>query len=245
MISCIVIDDEQTAINIIAEFISNVPNLSLVNSFTSSLEALNYLRSAPEIDIVFMDVDMPVLNGIELSSLIRESINKLVFTTSHAQCALDAFKVHADGFLLKPFSFADLLNTIEKFFPESKICKEKKAFQDDYLYIKSKEDDLKLVKVEIDDVVAIEGLLNYVRIHTVNNKLVTHVSLKDMKEILIERKEFIQLHRSFIVSQRHISMIDGNTLTTSSGAKFTIGDSYKKTLNELLSRKILKSVSKK
>ncbi|KQS36819.1 LytTR family DNA-binding domain-containing protein [Pedobacter sp. Leaf194] len=245
MITCVVIDDEQSSIDDITILIENLPMFKIVKSFTNPLEALNYFKSN-ELDLVFIDVDMPLLNGVELSKLIRSKTKKLVFTTSHSKYALDAFKVSADDFLLKPFSFAEVLKTTEKLFPESALHTAGKSKSlDDFLYIKNKEANLKLIKVDFDDIVAIESLLNYVRIHTLKNKLVTHISLKEAKEVFRDRPEFVQLHRSFIISKKHISIIDGNTLTMSSGAKFTIGDSYRDILSEFVSKKMFKPISKK
>jgi DNA-binding LytR/AlgR family response regulator len=245
MIKCLVIDDEQEAIDSISDYLSSIPQLSLQKTFTRPLEALNYLEKSKIVDLIFMDIDMPLLNGIELSELIRHKADKLVFTTSHSKYALDAFKVRADDFLLKPFSFSDLLKTMKKLFPENETESPKMEKDDDFIYVKSKEDHLKLIKVDFDDIIAIESLLNYVRIHTITDKLVTHISLKEAKEALSERDEFIQLHRSFIISNKHISVISGNTLTMSSGAKFTIGDSYRDILNEFLAKKMLKPAAKK
>lgn len=245
MIKCIVIDDEQPAIKTISEFIKNIPKINLLDSFTNPMDALNYMKKADDIDLAFMDVDMPLISGIKLAELTRAKIKKMVFTTSHSKYALDAFKVNADDFLLKPFDFSDFLRTIEKLYPDDHAVKTERSEKDNFLYIKNKEDDLRLIKVYFSDIVAIESLLNYVRVHTVSKKLVTHISLKDVKEVLNERHEFVQLHRSFILSKHHISMIDGNTLTMSNGAKFTTGDSYRDILNEILVKNILKPVQKK
>lgn len=249
MIKCIVIDDEQSAINELIEFINYIPKFQITSSFTNPLEAFNYLKENEVIDLVFMDVDMPLINGIELSNLMRHKIKKLVFTTSYPEYALDAFKIDADDFLLKPFGFSDFFKTVEKLYPAqitvNRSNGELSSSQNSFFYVKNKEDSLKLVKVEFDEIEAIESLLNYIRIHTKAYKLVTHISLKEIKLILSEREEFIQLHRSFIISKRHISIVDGNTITVTSGSKFTVGDSYREALNEHIKSRILKPAPKK
>ena len=242
ILKCIVIDDDAEAIKDISEYISNIPNLDLVRSFTKPVEALRYIKDTEGLDLVFIDVDMPLISGIELSLLIRENTKKLVFTTSHAKYALDAFDVSADGFLLKPFNFAKFLRTVNKLFPPEKMAGTK---DNDYLFIKSKEEYLKLIKVKYTDIVAIESMLNYVRIHTVKDKLITHITLKEFRETLKDRDEFVQLHRSFIISKNHIFSIDGNTLTMTTGAKFTIGESYRDILISFLSDKVLKPIKKR
>lgn len=241
-LKCIVIDDDAEAIEDISEYITNIPDLDLVRSFTKPMEALRYVKETEGLDLVFVDVDMPLISGVELSVLIRDNTRKLVFITSHAKYALDAFDVDADDFLLKPFNFAKFLRTINKLFPPEKMAGTK---DDDYLFIKSKEEDLKLIKVKYSDIIAIESLLNYVRVHTVKAKLITHFTLKEFKETLKDRDEFVQLHRSFIISKNHIFSIDGNTLTMTTGAKFTIGESYREILISFLSDKVLKPIKKK
>jgi DNA-binding LytR/AlgR family response regulator len=239
---CIVIDDEFEAVEEICEYISSTPELDLVMSFTNPIEALNFIKKNENFDLIFMDVDMPNINGIDLSKLIRPNTKKLIFTTSHAKYALNAFEVNADAFLLKPFNYSKFLTTIEKFLVPS----DPSVIPDEeYLFIKSKNDDLKLVKIKFKDIVAIESLANYIRIYTEEYNLVTHLKLKDAKGIFGKDDNFMQLHRSFLISKNHINSIEGNVLTMSNGAKFTIGDNFRKILHEFLSNKTLKPIINK
>lgn len=241
IIKCIIVDDDEDAIQDIEEYISKIPNILLVKSFTKPDEALHFIKNSEKLDLVFIDVDMPLISGIEISKLIRENTKMLVFTTAHAKYALDAFDVNADGFLLKPFDFSKFYKILEKLF---KINENANTALDDYLFIKNKDENLKLFKVKFDEILAIESLLNYIRVYTINDTLVTHISLKDFSEIVKERDEFIQLHRSYIVSKKHIYSIDGNILKMSNGATFSIGESYKNVLNAFLGDKILKPIKK-
>ncbi|MFW0714409.1 LytR/AlgR family response regulator transcription factor [Pedobacter sp. N23S346] len=246
MINCLVIDDETEALAELSSYIENIPKLNLLKTFDKPLKALEYIRSNQPVDLIFIDVDMPVLSGIELAGLVRDKTRKLIFTTSHSKYAVDAFKVDADDFLLKPFGFSDFIRVVEKSFPAYEILTDNiRKDQNGYLYIKDKENGLKLVKVFVQDIIAIESLLNYVRVHTTDSKLVTHLSLKEVKKVLDDYSQFVQLHRSFIISKDHISLVHGNMLTMTNGAKFTIGESYRDNLNEFLQSKILKPASKK
>lgn len=246
MVKCILVDDEQDAVDSFIELAEHVPELEVSKIFNDPLEALNYIRKARSVELVFLDIDMPLLNGIELAKLCRNSVKKLVFTSSHSKFALEAFRVDADDFLLKPFGLCDLLSTMNKLytqrFPEEIRIREDQG--EDFLYIKNKEDGLKLVKVAFNEIVVIESLLNYVRFHTLDKMVITHISLKEVREVLKDRVNFVQLHRSFIFSKSHISIVDGNVLTMVTGAKFSIGESYREELNAFLQNNMLKAPSK-
>jgi len=243
-LTCVVIDDEPESVEDILEYIENTGVIKLLKSFNKPVEALNFLKENGPVDLVFMDVDMPVLSGVDLSSMIRHHVKNLIFTTSHAKYALDAFEVSAEGFLLKPFNFAKFLVTVEKFFPTN-LQSESNNVSGDYIFVKSKEDDLKLIKVNIADIIALESQLNYIRIYTLRGNIVTHMSLKEAKELLVNYDHIIQLHRSFLISTNHILSVEGNKLSMCNDTRFTIGDNFKDTLNKYLGSKIFKASSKK
>jgi len=242
--SCVVIDDEKDAIEEITEYIDNTQRINIVAAFSSSMDALQYLKANNPVDIVFMDVDMPVLNGVELSKMIRPYAKKLIFTTSHAKYAVDAFDIEAEGFLLKPFNFAKLLKLVDKLFPEyAAVGNERNP--NSYIFVKSKEDDLKLIRVNISDIIAVESQLNYIKIYTSNGNVVTHMSLKEAKELLLAYPLIIQLHRSFLISTNHIHYIEGNRLVMVNNLRLSIGDNFKDVLNNYLNSKIFRPTLKK
>ncbi|SDH70105.1 DNA-binding response regulator, LytR/AlgR family [Pedobacter terrae] len=246
MIYCIIIDDDPTALEHISEYIAEISWLKISSTFTNPIKALEYIKKNGPVDLLFLDVNMPVVDGIELSNILREKyVKKLIFTTSHAKYALDAFDVNANGFLLKPFNFARFLTEVEKLLPKEYTLDEIHPKEKDYVFVKSKEANFKLVKVKTCDILAIESKLNYIQIHTTNGKITTHMNLKDAKELLIGANElFMQLHRSFIIAMDHIVSIDGNYITMLDGTKFTIGESYKNKLNEFLKNKFFRPFEK-
>jgi len=236
-LSCIVIDDDPDAIDEISAYILSTPGLELIRTFSEPIPALSYIRENGNFDLLFMDVDMPGMNGIELSAVIRDRTTRLVFTTGHARYALDAFDVQADGFLLKPFNYAKFFSVVSRFLKANDPVTQ---LSEEYLFVKNKSEDLKMVKVRFSDVIAIESLANYIRIYTADSNIVTHLKLKEASEIFGKRAGFMQLHRSFIISGEHISSIEGNILTMSNGTRFTIGDNFRKTLNDFLTNRTLK-----
>jgi DNA-binding LytR/AlgR family response regulator len=236
-LSCIVIDDDLDAIDEISAYILSTPGLELIRSFSDPVAALNYIRGNGDFDMLFMDVDMPNMNGIELSAMVRDRAARMVFSTCHAKYALDAFDVQADGFLLKPFNYAKFFSVVSRFFNTEGRAVQKSG---EYLFVKNKSEDLKMVKVRYSDIIAIESLANYIRIYTTDLNIVTHLKLKEAREIFGKRAGFMQLHRSFLISGEHITSIDGNILTMSNGSKFTIGNNFRKTLDNFLTNRTLK-----
>ncbi|KQM65208.1 hypothetical protein ASE74_10075 [Pedobacter sp. Leaf216] len=237
-IRCIVVDDDVAAIEDITEYIHRMPELKLLRTFHDAIDALQYVKDEGGIDLMFVDVDMPVINGVELSSLVKTHVHYIIFTTSHSKYALDAFEVNATGFLLKPFNFARFFRELQKILVKSEITALEP--KQDYVYIKSRDENTKLVKVRFADIVALESQLNYITVHTEKRKFTTHLSLKEAIEILARPDLFVQVHRSFVVSKEHIESMEGNTLSMTGGSKFTISESYRQHLHDIVNSRVLR-----
>jgi len=245
-IKCIVVDDDSNAIAVISKYITSLEWLELTATFDDPVLALNYIRSVDQINLLFLDVDMPTLNGLELARISRSHYDKLIFTTSHAQYALDAFEVKSDDFLLKPFSLSKFISKVQLLFPSQE--EENKGdinLRPEFFFAKDKNHNLRLTKIYISEIIAVESLLNYIRIFTQDQEIVTHLSLKEAKEYLKGYDDIVQLHRSFLISKSHINSIEGNILTMTNGGKFTIGDNYRDLLNSFLAPSLLRSDLKK
>ncbi|KRT17784.1 two-component system response regulator [Pedobacter ginsenosidimutans] len=238
MYNCVIIDDEAHAIEGLKEFISNIPEISVLQTYTSSIEALKAIAGFPSIDLILMDVDMPGISGIELSSAIRQYTDKLVFTTAHSKYGYEAFQAEANGYLLKPYSLSNFLTLMNKLFPNSSL--RETVVDEDFFFAKSKEDNYSLVRINYQDIIAIESKLNYIRIHTLEKNILTYMSLGEMARRLEKRKNFIQFQRSFILNRTHISQISGNTIKMSNGLSISVGDYYKKDFNNFIEKYLLK-----
>ena len=238
MYNCVIIDDEIHAIDGLREFISNIPEISILETYVSPVEALKSINNLPPINLVLMDVDMPGISGIELSKSIRHRTDKLVFTTAHTKYGYEAFQVDADGYLLKPYSLSSFLTLMNKLFPHSQITET--AEVEDFFFAKSKEDNYSLVKINYNDIIAIESKLNYIRIHTLDKNVLTYMSLSEMARRLSKKPNFIQFQRSFILNRAHISQITGNTIKMCNGLSITVGDYYRKDFNNFIEKYLLK-----
>lgn len=244
MHTCIVIDDEEYAIQDLSEYINSLSTLRLIKTYTNPIQALNEITSAENVDIIFMDVDMPGMSGIELAEAIRHKTRELIFTTAHSKYAFNAFEVSADQFLLKPFSFAKFVAAVNKVLAQMPPSKTDQApGQDDFFFVRDKS-NLKLIKVRYQDIIAVESLGNYVQIHTLKDKVVAYLSLNEVAVLLKEIDDFIQVQRSFILSKNNIESIDGNVIKMSNDLTITMGGQYKENLSGFIRAKTIKTKRK-
>lgn len=244
MYKCIIIDDEEHAIEGLKTYISTLPELSIIETYTDPLLALREIGKHGPVDVVFLDVDMPKISGIELASEIKNSTKKIVFTTGHSKYAYDAFEVNADAYLLKPYSLGKFVIAVNKLFPESFENQPLKEVKD-YFFVKSKEDDLRMVKIRYDEIVVVEGQQNYIMIHTKAKKVLTYMSLSEITTILTSYGGFMQLHRSFVVNMGQIEHIDGALVKMNNGIRIGVGEYYRKNFNEFLSEHLIKAGKRK
>lgn len=236
---CIIIDDEPKAIEWLTEYVEQLPNLKLVKSYDNPLEALTELTGGSRIDLIFLDVKMPYMSGIDLSAAIKSKTDKLVFTTAYKEFAYDAFEADADAFLLKPFSFSKFASTIAKLFFAGNSAENNS--ENDFFLAKNSNDDLKIVKIYFDDVVAIESKQNYVLIHTLKGNVLTHMPLREVALSFKSMPDFEQFQRSFIIAKKHIMHIYGNTIKMTTGLEITVGDYFRKGFAGFINDKLLKS----
>lgn len=241
-LKCIVIDDEAHAINGIKSYISKLKNLQLLEVYTDPLQALTEIGTGVNVDVIFMDVDMPMISGIELSKAIRHKTSKLIFTTSHSKYAYEAFEMHANGYLLKPYTFARFAETINRLFPKV-INKQSITIEkdEDYFFIRNKNDNNNLVKVRYNAIIAVESLQNYVRIYIENETIIAYIGLSEIKEILKEQINFVQVHRSFLVSKIHIEKVDSNTLKMKNQLIVNLGNNYRDEVLAFIKEKTIKT----
>ncbi|WP_316848584.1 LytTR family DNA-binding domain-containing protein [Pedobacter psychrodurus] len=241
MIKCIAIDDQQSSIVGLEKYIEETPNMRLVGSYTDPLTALMELKKIDTVDVIFMDVQMPQISGLELAKAVRSKTRKLIFTTSHEEYAFEAFEAEGDAYLLKPYGYAKFALTLNRLFGEEMENKEEET----YFLVKNKAEDHKAVLVRYTDIIAFESFHNYIKIHTKEKVIIAYLSLKDVKEQLSIKRNFIQLHRAYIIAIDHILNIDGSRITLSNQTSFTVGDIYNNDFREFITDKLIISSRKK
>jgi DNA-binding LytR/AlgR family response regulator len=208
MLKCMVIDDEPLAIQLLANHISRIPFLELANSFNNPMEALISFNAEP-VDIIFLDIQMPQLTGIQFMKLLQNRA-QVVITSAYEQYAIDGFEHNVTDYLLKPIGFERFYKAVEKAYnlsnPTHKLDTKQDLYPETggYIFVKV---ETRMVRVELDDILFIEGLKNYVSICTKGQRIVTLQVMKQLEEILPPNR-FMRVHKSFIVALDKISSVE-------------------------------------
>ena len=251
ILNCIAVDDEPLALGLVAAFIEQTPFLNLVGKFPSAVEALRAIHSQ-KVDVLFLDIQMPDLNGIELARVLDNSkTNKprIIFTTAYNQFALEGYRVDALDYLLKPFNYEEFLHAANKALAYAELLEKsttapvtgttpapaiaEERIEDEYLFLKV---EYQLVRLALNDILYIEGLKDYVKVwlQSAEKPILSLTSLKSLEEKLPSKK-FMRVHRSFIVSLDKINSITRNALQIGK-INITVGDQYKEPFTQFLSK---------
>ena len=226
-LKCLIIDDKPLAIDLLNEYVIKVPFLHLVASTTDPLKGLDIIRTQP-IDLVFLDIQMPQLSGLQFLNLADKNI-KVIFTTAYAKYAIDGYNLDVVDYLLKPFPFDRFYQAAEKALRRmaavdfSQPVLEKTQSEPGNLFVKTEH---RLHKVDLAELLYVEGLENYVSIQTASERILSLQTLKRMEEQLPSR-DFLRVHRSYIISLKYISYIEKSTVLMQNGITIPIGNSYR------------------
>jgi DNA-binding LytR/AlgR family response regulator len=240
---CIAVDDEPLALSQISSYISRVPFLELVKSCSDAFEAMSILAEQ-KIDLIFIDINMPDLNGLDfVKSLVTKPL--IIFTTAYSEYAIDGFKVDAVDYLLKPFAFQDLLKAAEKARHRFEYSKHAEPAtegsgeietptigSDGSLFVKS---DYRIVRININEIKYIEGMSEYVRIYVEGDTkpIISLLSMKKLEDML-PSSNFLRVHRSYIVNMHKITEISRLRIIFDKNTYIPVGDNYKDKFNEYI-----------
>ncbi len=236
--NCIAVDDEPLALDLLEDFISKVPFLKFIKSCKSAFEAIEILQKE-KIDLIFLDIHMPDVTGIEfIKSIERKPM--VIFTTAYTNYAIEGFKLNAIDYLVKPFPFDSFLKAVNKAYeyfhlknkPNDVININQEKKTSDFIFVKA---DYKIIKINLNDILYIEGLKDYIKIYRISSKpVLTLQSLKYMQEKL-PQNNFIRVHRSYIVSFNKIESIQRNRIVIGE-KRIPIGDNYKNNFYKMLEK---------
>ena len=231
---CIIVDDEPLAIEVLESYVDRVEGLQLVASCDNAVKAFDLIKKEP-VDLIFLDIQMPKLNGIEFLKVL-DPVPKVIFTTAYREYAIEGYELSVVDYLLKPIAFHRFLMAVNKAFnndvgmnpvvPDTGISKPDTP----YIFLKA---DRKMVKIYLQDILYIESLKDYVRVKTLDKEVVSLQKISYLEQNLPEDC-FLRIHRSFIVSIKKIEAFSSNSIEVN-GVELPIGRNYKDEVLKLLS----------
>ncbi|MCX6309200.1 MAG: LytTR family DNA-binding domain-containing protein [Bacteroidia bacterium] len=236
-IRCVALDDEPLALNILVNYINQIPELKLIEKFTNPIKALLFLNSN-EVDLLFVDIQMPDLSGMQLISELKKK-PVLIFTTAYSEYAVEGFKADAIDYLLKPIDYPDFERAVNK--AKDWIYTKRSSVLNvqankDFLFIKS---EYKIIRINFEDIKYIQGMSEYVKIHLSNAKpIMSLISMKSLEAQLPESK-FMRVHKSYIVNLQKINMIERNEIVYDDGTVIPVSQQYKEAFQTFLEKNFL------
>jgi two-component system, LytTR family, response regulator len=239
MIKCLLIDDEPLALDVLEGYVNAIPFLKLVARCTSAIAAIEIMEDQ-DVDLIFSDIQMPNLSGMEFSKMIVNKAAKIIFTTAFEEYALEGYKVNAIDYLLKPINYPEFFsaaNKAKRLILNTPISNEEARNKADYIFIKS---DYKLIKIDLNDLIYVEGLKDYLKYYTVHSEkpMLSLKSMKSLEEELSD-KNFMRVHRSFMVNLKKITTIDRNHIIF--GEKYIpISEKHKEKFQKFIDSDFLK-----
>ncbi len=248
-LTCVIIDDEPLAQQLIEKFVKRIPSLTLVSIFDNAIEALERIEGLNP-DIIFLDISMPEMSGFEFIRTFTKIRPNVIMTTAYPQFAIEGYEHDVVDYLLKPIPFDRFVRAVNKV--RDKIVPETKTevpanhavsnqpdeederneddlidpgmIEDNFLWVK---EDRKLVKVDFDEIVYVEGMKDYIKIFLPKTMIITYMRMGKMENILATRKKFLRINRSFIINTKFMIALDGNMIELDNGKKLSIGSNYK------------------
>lgn len=223
-IRCVLVDDEPLAIKVLQNYFANFSDFEIIGTFNNSLEALDFINNNT-VDTLFLDINMPMMTGFELISLM-ENKTKVVITTAFREFAAESYDLEVLDYLVKPIPLPRFIKCINKITAEFSLKNNSKietARIDEHIFIKV---DKKMVKINIDEILFIEGMKEYIKVVTLDKTYITHKSLTSLSEEL-PLDQFIRIHKSFTIAIKKVKSIEGNRIQIHSFI-IPIGRNYSK-----------------
>jgi DNA-binding LytR/AlgR family response regulator len=236
MIRCIAIDDEPLALRQMVSYINKTPILEIIGQFDNALPVLSFLQEN-DVDLMFLDINMPDINGMDFFKSLSNP-PKVIFTTAYSEFAVEGFKVDAVDYLLKPIGYSDFLKAAQKASDRIHSMTEDSEIKSDdkYLFIKS---EYKILKIDLDHIKYIESMREYLRIHIENQTpVMALMSMKKMEKFL-PKKDFMRVHRSYIVQLNKVATIERNRIVFDKKVYIPISEQYKEKFQEFLNKNFL------
>ena len=231
-ITCIIVDDENIARDVIASHLSKIDNINVVAQCKNAIQAFNYINNQA-VDSIFLDINMPEISGIAFAKSINKNI-KIIFTTAYRDYAVEGFNLQAVDYLLKPISFERLLQAVNRYFEvhtQQTEVKSLKSTANDFIFVRA---ERRMQKINFDEIIYIESLSDYIKIHLQNKIIVTRETISAI-DAKLPQQDFLRIHRSYIVNLSKIESFTNEEITLKN-TSLTISRSYKKEVLNRLER---------
>ena len=236
-INCLIVEDEPLARNLLVDYVKKVPSLHLVDACANAMDAMEVLRKN-KVELLFLDIQMPEITGITFLKILQKK-PLVIFTTAYSQYAVEGYELDVVDYLLKPITLERFLRSVEKAIQRLQVAApqavsgpvQRAEAKPDFVFVK---DGTKMVKVLLDDILYVEGMKDYVTLHTKEKKITTLQRMKILEEQLPSDK-FIRIHHSFIIAHRAIDLVHKNEVQIGQ-ASIPISDSYKKAFREFIEK---------
>jgi len=221
-IKCLIIDDEPLAVNVIKNYLQQIEDLDLVNTFNNAMDALNFLKHNT-VDVIFLDINMPVLDGLNFIKSLKDP-PLIIITSAHSEFAIETYELDVLDYLVKPIEFPRFMRALNKVYSRLNINKSSPASNKTRPYLFIKIDKKRMKKIFLDEISVIECLKDYLKINTTSGKFMIHSTLSDFTDLL-PAGDFIRIHRSFTIAINKIDAVEGNSIEID-GIRYVIGRSY-------------------
>lgn len=229
-LQCIAVDDEPLALEVIKRFAEKIPALQLLETFQNPIEAVAFIKENP-VDLIFLDIQMPDLSGLQLLNSFPDK-PMVVFTTAYSDYAIESYEVDAIDYLLKPILFDRFHLAVNKALNKIEESGTEIKSEEDFMFIKS---DTRIFKINYNDILYIEGMRDYIAVHTPKQRILTLMSMTRMLDKLPKRR-FMRVHKSYIIGIGHINMIQNNRVLINQ-KEIPISNSYKEQFLKFIENK--------
>lgn len=221
-IRCLIIDDEPLAVNVIKNYLQKIEDLQLVDTFNNAIDGLNFLKNHA-VDVVFLDIHMPVLDGINFIKSLQEP-PLIIITSAYTEFAIETYELDVLDYLVKPIQFSRFMKAVNKVYRRMNIAQPSSVSEKTRPYLFIKIDKKKMKKIFLDEILVVESLKDYLKINTTNGRFMIHSTLSDFTDLL-PATDFMRIHRSYTISINKIDAVEGNSIEID-GMRYVIGRSY-------------------
>jgi Response regulator of the LytR/AlgR family len=239
ILNCVIIDDDHDGIEVLQDYISQFPTLNLTQVYTSPVTALTEVGLSDQVDLLFLDIDMPGISGVELAGHLKDRVGHIIFATAHREYAMNSYNLLVKYYLLKPFDFVRFASVISDVIYCNYTRPGHPSASDDDMYLRTGERG-RATKVLKSEILYIQAASNYVSVQVRDTLYTTYMTLTEMTEKLKQDERFFRVHKSYIINKDHVKVVAGNTIDMGNH-QVPMSSQYKNAFTTYIGKKTLTS----